>query len=92
MTKLWAEEFFEQEDAGREQLQAYCSIRGRQADICRKSGLDKAELSRMLTGDRAIGLEAALRIEVATKGKFTVEILCPSKAYLLRAALLMRYG
>lgn len=94
-------ELLAKEEAARDALRKYCRGHGKQVDLCRKTGIDQATISRLISGKPSKGtrngtttasLEQALLIEVHTAGQVRADVLCPSKAYLLRAALLMRYG
>lgn len=81
------------DERGRLVLVTWCGKkRGRQALLCRKTGIDKGAMSKMCKGEYAIGLEVALIIDVATRGDLPAETLCPSRAHLLAAMMRMRYG
>ena len=73
------------EEAGRQALRLYCAGRGKQARLCDITGIDKAAMSRMISGKDGymIGLEVAIILEVATAGALRAEVLCPSRAHLL---------
>lgn len=76
----------EAEERGRLALVAWCGkSRGRQAVLCRLTGIDKGAMSKMHGGEYAISLEIALILEVATCGELRAEVLCPSRAHLLEA-------
>lgn len=83
----------EAEERGRVLLVAWCGRkRGRQALLCRLTGIDKGAMSKMCAGEYAIGFEVAVILEVATCGELAAEKLCPSRADLLAAMLRQRYG
>lgn len=79
------------EEAGRSALRKACRGRGAQAELCARSGIDRGALSRMISGETGITLEAALALDIATAGALAAETLCPSRAHLLAALLRQRY-
>lgn len=73
------------EEAGRNALRRYCKARGAQAALCHQTGIDKGAMSRMISGRYQISLELAVILEVATEGALRAEVLCPSRAHLVKA-------
>lgn len=85
------EELVQAEQAGQQLLYAYCRAKhGNQAFLMRTTGLITATLSRMQNGDTPINFEAAMLIEVATKGELPADKLCPSRADLVAQFLQLR--
>lgn len=72
------------QEAGQKALRNYFHGQiGRQKDVAISSGLYASMLSRMACGHAPINLEAAIALEVATKGELRAEVLCPSRADVL---------
>ena len=73
------------EMAGKEALYLYFrKYHGRQAELARATGIKTAVLSKM-AGEPPyiITLDAAMLIELATKGELRADVLCPSRAGLM---------
>lgn len=79
------------EERGRLALVTWCGRkRGRQAVLCRLTGIDKGAMSKMCHGEYAIGFELAVILDIATCGELRAETLCPSRAHLLDGLLRQR--
>lgn len=64
---------------------------GTQRRLADATGIDVATLSKMVNRpEYVITLDAAMRIELATEGELTTEVLCPSRAELFTDILFMR--
>lgn len=85
------EEQIRAEQAGRQALRSWLKAEtGRQARICHVSGILPAVMSRMANKTTHINLEAAILIEVATDGEVPAEVLCPSRAEVLKTMMRQR--
>ncbi len=78
-------ELIRAETRGHQLLRDYCRVKvGVQADLVRKTGIYPATVSKMSNGKTPITLEAAIQFEVATGGALRADVLCPSRADLLK--------
>lgn len=57
---------------------------GRQRQTAKDSGIFASMLSNMAHGRSPITLEAAIALELATKGELRAEVLCPVRADVLQ--------
>lgn len=80
------------EDEARKALSDYFrQEHGTQKTVSDITGIPQSMLSRMAgRKPSSIAFEAAVAIEVATKGALKVELLCPSRVELLKDFLLAR--
>lgn len=80
-----------EEKAGRQALRSWLKEEtGRQARICKSSGILPAVMSHMANKETHINLEAAILIEVASEGALKAEVLCPSRAEVLKTMMRLR--
>lgn len=85
------EEELRAEKEGQQALRTWLKAEtGRQARICKSSGILPAVMSRMANKDTHINLEAAILIEVASEGALPAEVLCPSRAEALKTMMRQR--
>ena len=91
-TEPKSDALIEAETAAREALRSFFRKDfGKQAELARTSGIPASNLCRMSTSDTyPVSLETALKIEIATQGELTTELLCPSGAELLQKLFLTR--
>jgi DNA-binding transcriptional regulator YdaS (Cro superfamily) len=79
------------ERAGQEALFEFFQSRiGRQKAISAVSGIDASILSRMARGHATISLENSIALEVASNGALRAEVLCPSRADVLKRFISQR--
>lgn len=81
----------EAERAGQAALHEYFQSRiGRQKATSEATGIEASLLSRMARGHMPVSLEYAIALEVASKGALRVEVLCPSRADVLKRFISQR--
>lgn len=74
------------EQKAREKLMSYFRREfGLQAEMARKTGIKASFLSRLANrAEHSIPLETAILMELATNGELKAEVMCPSRADMLK--------
>lgn len=79
------------EREGQAALHEYFQSRvGRQKAIAEATGIEASILSRMARGHARISLEYSIALEMASKGALRAEMLCPSRADVLKRFISQR--